>query len=259
MRSMAQLTEADLLRGFYSAQMEATTLVTTLMNKAVRSKMEVEPLRAQLKETKTQLQNLRVKTTGWRRAAKSACSKGLEYAQKAKNMEVLALVQSYSTERASAELLTTKSELEAERHKAVLLEFELVGEKRKLEQVQQACTTANERWEEAMTNNEELRDQAVKDKEEADGRIAELKKALAEERAKLASERAAYPDLCMAVIEQFKESADFQMAIDATVSSSLAKEGDGGAGPSGAAAGSRSEGEVIQSFQRFDFYKHEMS
>ena len=91
-------------------------------------------------------------------AARSACAKGLEYAQRAKNMEVLALVQSYSAEQASAELLATKSELEAERHKAISLEFELAGEKRKLEQVQQAYTTANERWEEAMTNNEELCD-----------------------------------------------------------------------------------------------------
>lgn len=132
--------------------------------------------------------------------------------------------------------------------KKVSLEFELESEKRKLEQVQQACTTANERWEEAMTNNEELRDQAVKDKEEADGRIAELEKALAEERAKLASERATYPDLSMAAVEQFKGFADFQMTIDVDVASSLVKEEDEGAGPSGAAAGGRSEEEIIQSF-----------
>ncbi|GMP34226.1 hypothetical protein CsSME_00007191 [Camellia sinensis var. sinensis] len=49
------------------------------------------------------------------------------------------------------------------------------------------------------------------------------------------------------------------MAIDATVARSLAKEGDWGAGPSRAAAGGRSEEEVIQRFQRSDFYKHEMS
>ncbi|GMQ10597.1 hypothetical protein CsSME_00053542 [Camellia sinensis var. sinensis] len=49
------------------------------------------------------------------------------------------------------------------------------------------------------------------------------------------------------------------MAIDAAVASSLAKEGDGGARPSGVAAGGRSEEEVIQSFQRSDFYKHEIS
>ncbi|GMP98591.1 hypothetical protein CsSME_00046417 [Camellia sinensis var. sinensis] len=49
------------------------------------------------------------------------------------------------------------------------------------------------------------------------------------------------------------------MAIDAAIASNLAKEASGGAGPSGATAGSRSEEEVIQSFQRSDFYKHEMA
>ncbi|GMP33158.1 hypothetical protein CsSME_00006601 [Camellia sinensis var. sinensis] len=110
-----------------------------------------------------------------------------------------------------------------------------------------------------MTSNEDLLDEAVKDNEEADGRIAALEKALVEERAKLASERAAYPDLCVAAVEQFKGSADFQMAIDAAVASSLAKEGNGEGGLSGAVARGRSEEEVIQSFQRSDFNKHEMS
>ncbi|GMP84973.1 hypothetical protein CsSME_00038298 [Camellia sinensis var. sinensis] len=49
------------------------------------------------------------------------------------------------------------------------------------------------------------------------------------------------------------------MAIDAAIASHLAREGSGGAGPSGATAGGRSEEEVIQSFQRSDFYKHEMA
>ncbi|GMQ11078.1 hypothetical protein CsSME_00053846 [Camellia sinensis var. sinensis] len=116
-------------------------------------------------------------------------------------MEVLAVVQSHVVDCAGAELLATRSELEAERRKKVTLEFQLASERKQLELAQQACTTANERWEEAMTNSEVLRDQGIKDKEEADGRITELKKALAEERAKLASERAAYLDLCMAAVE----------------------------------------------------------
>lgn len=91
---MVRLAKANLLRGFCSAQMEVATLATALMNKTACSMVEVEPLRTQLEEAKTQLQNLRVETTGWRRAARSACAKGLEYAQRAKNMEVLALVQS---------------------------------------------------------------------------------------------------------------------------------------------------------------------
>ena len=60
----------------------------------------------------------------------------------------------------------------------------------------------------------------------ADGRIAELEKALVEERAKLASERVAYPNLCMVAVEQFKGSTEFQMAIDAAVAWSLVKEGE---------------------------------
>ncbi|GMP56460.1 hypothetical protein CsSME_00020941 [Camellia sinensis var. sinensis] len=86
-----------------------------------------------------------------------------------------------------------------------------------------------------------------------------MEKALEEENAKLASERVAYPDLYVATVEQFKGSADFQMAIDAAIASSLAREGDRGAGPSGATARSRSEEEVIQSFQWSDFYKHELA
>ncbi|GMP63374.1 hypothetical protein CsSME_00025109 [Camellia sinensis var. sinensis] len=49
------------------------------------------------------------------------------------------------------------------------------------------------------------------------------------------------------------------MAIDAAIASHLAREGSGGAGTSWATARGRSEEEVIQSFQRSDFYKHEMA
>ncbi|GMP90852.1 hypothetical protein CsSME_00041804 [Camellia sinensis var. sinensis] len=49
------------------------------------------------------------------------------------------------------------------------------------------------------------------------------------------------------------------MAIDAAIASSLAREGDRGVGSLGVTVGSRSEEEVIQSFQRSDFYKHEMA
>ncbi|GMP67782.1 hypothetical protein CsSME_00027654 [Camellia sinensis var. sinensis] len=88
---------------------------------------------------------------------------------------------------------------------------------------------------------------------------ARLKKELGEEKTKAASERVAYPNLCVAVVKQFKGSADFQLAIDAAITNNLAREASGGAGSSGATAGSRSEEEVIQSFQRSDFYKHEMT
>ncbi|GMP28318.1 hypothetical protein CsSME_00003917 [Camellia sinensis var. sinensis] len=86
-----------------------------------------------------------------------------------------------------------------------------------------------------------------------------LQKELEEERTKVASERAAYPDLYVSAIEQFKGSTEFQMAIDATVASSVAREVSRGAGPSGTTVGDRTEAEVIESFQRSDFYKHEMA
>ncbi|GMP45995.1 hypothetical protein CsSME_00014317 [Camellia sinensis var. sinensis] len=88
---------------------------------------------------------------------------------------------------------------------------------------------------------------------------ARLQKELEEERTKAASERAAYPDLCVATVEQFKGSTEFQMAIDVAVASNLAREVAGGAGTSGATAGGRTEVEVIESFQRSNFYKHEMA
>lgn len=128
-----------------------------------------------------------------------------------------------------------------------------------------------------MTSNEDLRAQWVKEKEEADLKTTGLEQDLADERAKAAaekaalekeleeektksaSERAAYPDLCVAAVEQLKGSPDFQVAIDAAIASNLAREASGGPGPSGATAGSKSEEEVIQSFQRSDFYKHEMA
>ncbi|GMP77924.1 hypothetical protein CsSME_00034033 [Camellia sinensis var. sinensis] len=50
------------------------------------------------------------------------------------------------------------------------------------------------------------------------------------------SEKAAYPDLGTAVVEQFKLSSEFQMDVDAVVARSLAREGDGGTRPSNVAA-----------------------
>ncbi|GMP32806.1 hypothetical protein CsSME_00006396 [Camellia sinensis var. sinensis] len=101
----------------------------------------------------------------------------------------------------------------------------------------------------------ELEDEHTKAKDEN----ARLEKELEEGKTKAASERVAYPDLYVAAVEQFKGSAEFQMAVDATVASNLAREVSGGAGPSGTTAGGRTEAEVIESFQRSNFYKHEMA
>ncbi|XP_028099252.1 actin cytoskeleton-regulatory complex protein pan-1-like, partial [Camellia sinensis] len=48
-----------------------------------------------------------------------------------------------------------------------------------------------------------------------------LQRELDEERAKAASEKAAYPDLCVAAVEQYKGSPEFQMVVDAAVTRSL--------------------------------------
>ncbi|GMP62341.1 hypothetical protein CsSME_00024473 [Camellia sinensis var. sinensis] len=176
-------------------------------------------------------------------------------------MEVLAIVQGNVADRAHAELCAAKVELEDERRKVVSLKFQLAGEQKKLEDAQNACTVANERFKEAMTNNEDLRAQWIKEKEEADLKIAGLERDLADERAKAAAEKAVLEkELREEKTKSASErSADFQMAIDAAIASHLAREGSRGAGPSGATAGERSEEEVIQSFQQSDFCKHEMA
>ncbi|GMP80850.1 hypothetical protein CsSME_00035798 [Camellia sinensis var. sinensis] len=73
------------------------------------------------------------------------------------------------------------------------------------------------------------------------------------------SERMAYPNLCVAVVGQFKGSPEFQMAIDTVVARSLVREGEGGTGPSGVAAARRTEEKIIQGFQQSHYYKHEMN
>ncbi|XP_028113482.1 caldesmon-like [Camellia sinensis] len=203
---------------------EATTLAGALLRKAAYAKGETEPLKAKLEEVKAQLENLRMETAGWRKSARIASVRELEEAQKAKKMEVLATVQRNVADRAHAKLLATKLKLETERRKSIKekeeADLKIVG----LEKG--------------------LADERAKAAAEKTG----LEKALEEERAKLASERVVYPDLCVAAVKQFQGSADFQMAIKAAIASNLAREGSGGADPSGATAGSRSKEEVIRSF-----------
>ncbi|GMP80174.1 hypothetical protein CsSME_00035380 [Camellia sinensis var. sinensis] len=142
-------------------------------------------------------------------------------------MQVLAIVHRNVADRAQVELIAVKLELEDERRQVVSLEFQLTGEQKKLGEAQRAYAVAIKRHEEAMTSNEELRAQQIKEKDEADVMIvglqkdlederakamekrASLQKELEEERTKAAFERAAYPDLYVAAIEQFKGSAEF--------------------------------------------------
>ncbi|GMP77292.1 hypothetical protein CsSME_00033602 [Camellia sinensis var. sinensis] len=109
-----------------------------------------------------------------------------------------------------------------------------------------------------MEGREGLQKELQEERAKAAAKRATLQKEL-EERAKVAFERAAYPDLCVAAVDQFKGSAEFHMAVDAAVASSLAKVESGGAGPSRTTAGGRTEAEVIESFQQSDFYKHEIA
>ncbi|XP_028076049.1 golgin subfamily A member 5-like [Camellia sinensis] len=154
------------------------------------AKGEVGPLKVKLEEAKAQLESLRRETVGWRKAARSVYARGLKETQKAKKKQVLVMVQGYSVDRANAELLMTKLELEAKRRKVVSLEFQLGNEQKKLEEAHAACTVANEWWEEAMSSNEDLRAQSIKEKEELELKIAGLERTLADERAKLMEEKA---------------------------------------------------------------------
>ncbi|XP_028086780.1 uncharacterized protein LOC114287591 [Camellia sinensis] len=224
--------------------MEVTTLVGALLRKAGAVKLKAD-------EAKTQLAKLKEKSASW--------------------------------ESADADLQAIKVELENTRRQVVSLEFQLAGEQKRLDETRKACTVAIERHVEAMINNEEL----VRQKDEADVKISEratatakretlkkeleaekakaasetatLRKELEEERAKTASERAAYPNLYVAAVDQFKGSAEFQMAVDAAVASSLVTEESRGAGPSRMTVGGKTEAEVIESFQQSNFYKHEIA
>lgn len=98
MHSAARFNEAELLRELCSAQMEATTLAGALLRKAVVAK-------AKLEEAKVQLAGFKKDNAGWKKAARSACTRGVEEAQKAKKMEVLAIVQCNIATRVRAKLL----------------------------------------------------------------------------------------------------------------------------------------------------------
>ncbi|GMP71780.1 hypothetical protein CsSME_00030057 [Camellia sinensis var. sinensis] len=75
---MASFTEAKLLRGLCSAQMEATAPVGALLNKAAAAKGEVRQLKAKLEGMEAQLKSLKGETAWWRRVARSVCARGLE-------------------------------------------------------------------------------------------------------------------------------------------------------------------------------------
>ncbi|XP_028055988.1 uncharacterized protein LOC114260133 [Camellia sinensis] len=153
--------------------------------------------------------------------------------------------KSASWESAHTELQAVKKELERERAKAVE-EKERLQKELEVERVQ------------ATAEKESLKKELEAERAKAASERSALQKELDEERVKAASEREAYPDLCVAAVEQFKGSAEFQTAVDAVVASSLVGQESGGVGPSRTTTGSRTDAEVIASFQQSDFYKYEM-
>ncbi|XP_028101550.1 ribosome-binding protein 1-like [Camellia sinensis] len=148
--------------------------------------------------------------------------------------------------KALEESESLQKELEAERAKATAeretLKKELKAEKAK-----------------ATVERASLKKECEEERAKAASKTVTLQKELDEERAKAVSERVAYPDLYMAAVDQFKGFAEFQMAMDAAVASSLVREESGGAGPLRTTAGGRTKAEVIESFQQLDFYKQEMA
>ncbi|XP_028056551.1 uncharacterized protein LOC114260607 [Camellia sinensis] len=137
--------------------------------------------------------------------------------------------------KAVEERESLQKELEAERAKAA-------AEKESLQREWEAEKAK------ATAENESLQKELEEERAKAASENATLQNDLDEERAKAASKRAAYPDLYVAAVDQFKGSVEFQMAVDAAVASSLAREESGGASPSRTTAGGKTEAEVIESF-----------
>ncbi|XP_028099141.1 uncharacterized protein LOC114298720 [Camellia sinensis] len=174
-----------------------TTLAGTLLRKAGAVKLKAD-------ESKAQLARLKKESANWESAHVELQTAKVE-------------LENTCRQRAKAvkEKESLRKELEVERAKALAekesLQKELEAEKAK-----------------ATTENESLQKELEAEKAKATAERATLDKELAEERAKAASERAAYPDLYVAAVDQFKGSAEFQIAVDAAVASSLAREESGG-------------------------------
>ncbi|XP_028110488.1 uncharacterized protein LOC114309001 [Camellia sinensis] len=223
LRAASGYNEADLLRGLCSAQMEVTTLAGALLRKAGAAKLKAEEARAQLAKLKKD-------SADWKTA--------------------------------HADLPAVKLELEDTRRKVVSLEFQLAGEQKKLEESEWACAVelgeerarAEEKkgrllreWEmekaKAAAELESLRKGVEEERATAVAEKGALQRELDEERAKAASKKAAYPDLCVAAVEQYKGSPEFQMVVNDAVARSLAGQESGGMGPSRKTAGGRTEAE----------------
>ncbi|KAF5932915.1 hypothetical protein HYC85_029086 [Camellia sinensis] len=172
-----------------------------------------------------------------------------------KNMEVS--FDSFPYYLSNEELIRQKDEVDV---KVGDLQKELEGEWAKaMEERRSLQKELEAERAKATAEKASLKKELEEERAKAASERATLQKELDEERAKAASERVAYPDLCVVTVQRFKGSAEFQMAVDVAVASSLARQESGRAGPSGTTAGRRTEAEVIESFQQSDFSKHEMA
>ncbi|XP_028108514.1 uncharacterized protein LOC114307325 [Camellia sinensis] len=248
LRLAARFNEAELLR-----ELRVTTSAGPLLRKAGAAKLKANEAKAQLARLKkesanwesahAELQTVKVELENTRRQVVSlefqlaSEQKRLDDAQKAYAVAVKRHEEAMSSneelvrqkDEANVKIDGLQKELEGERAKAVKekesLRKELEAERAKAAAEKESLQKELEAEKaKATAEKESLQKELEAEKAKATAERATLDKELAEERAKAASERAAYPDLYVAAMDQFKGSAEFQMAVDAAVASSLAME-----------------------------------
>ncbi|XP_028096974.1 uncharacterized protein LOC114296832 [Camellia sinensis] len=248
LRVASGYNEADLLRGLCSAQMEVTTLAGALLRKAGAAKLKAEEARAQLAKLKKD-------SADWKIAHTDLPAVKLELEDT--HRKVVSLEFQLAGEQKKLEESERACAVAVERHeKAMTSNEELVRQKDEADsrigdlskELGEECARAEEEkgrllreWEiekaKAVAELESLKKGVEEERATAAAERGALQRELDEERAKAASEKATYPDLCVAVVEQYKGSSEFQMVVDAAVARSLAGQESGGVGPSRKIAG----------------------
>ncbi|XP_028116653.1 uncharacterized protein LOC114314376 [Camellia sinensis] len=222
--------------------MEVTTLAGALLRKVGAAKLKAD-------EAKTQLAKLREKSASWVSAyadlqavkvelentRSQVVSLEFQLAGEQKRLDETRKACAVAVER-HEEAMINNEELVRQKDEAVVkisdLQKELEGERTKtLEERESLQKELEAERAKATAERETLKKELEAKKAKAASETATLRKELEEERAKAASERAAYPNLYVAAVDQFKGSTEFQMAVDAAVASSLAREESGGGGP----------------------------
>ncbi|XP_028058007.1 uncharacterized protein LOC114261890 [Camellia sinensis] len=254
LRAASGYSEVDLLRGLCSAQMEVTTLAGALLRKAGAAKLKAE-------EARTQLAKLRKDSADWETTYADLSAVKLELEDTCH--KVVSLEFQLAGEQKKLEESKRACAVAVERHeKAMTSNEELVRQKDEtdsrigdlLKELGEERARAEEdkgrllrEWEmekaKVAAELESLRKGMEEERATAAAERGALQRELDEERAKAAFEKAAYPDLCVAAVEQYKGSPEFQMVVDAAVARSLAGQEPEGVGPSRKTAGGRTESE----------------